>query len=304
MVEHITGLIAAPLSPLSPNGTVNLQVIKRYAEFLHTNGVVGAFVNGTTGEGLSLTAEERKAIAAQWAQDSPKGFKVIIHVGHTSLEDSIALARHAQEIGAAAIATIGPIWFKPRSVDELVDHSATIAAAAPKLPFYYYHIPSLTGLNFNMREYLRAADAKIPNLAGIKYTFENMMDMEMCRLFKNGNYDILMGRDEMLLCALVLGAKGGVGSTYNYAAPLYNTIIQAYNAGDIPKAQIWQRKSMEMIDCILDFKEFFAASKAILRMEGIDLGPVRSPLKNLSPAEEQALQAALMKIGFSGYQSK
>src|SRR3954469_8189210 len=120
---------------------------------------------------------------------------------------------------------MAPFFFRPGTVQELVDFMAQVAAAAPALPFYYYHIPSMTGVHIPAAEFLRAAADRIPNLAGVKFTFENLMDYAECVRFSGGRFDVLFGRDEMLLAGLSLGAHGAIGSTYNFAAPVYHRII-------------------------------------------------------------------------------
>ena len=131
----LQGLIAAPFTPLKADGTLNLDQVGRYAEHLAGSGVTGAFIGGTTGEGASLSTEERRLLAVQWQRTRPKGLKLIVHVGHQSLIDSRALAAHAQEIGADAIGALAPSFFRPGNVAELVACCAQIASAAPALPF-------------------------------------------------------------------------------------------------------------------------------------------------------------------------
>src|SRR5690606_838197 len=122
-----------------------------------------------------------------------------------------------------------------------------VARVCPGTPFYYYHIPVLTGVNFPMIDLLKAVDGECPNFAGIKYTQEDFMDFLSCLHFRNGKYDMLWGRDENMLSALVLGSKGAVGSTYNYIAPLYHDLITAYENGDVEQARDLQQKSIDFI---------------------------------------------------------
>ena len=107
----------------------------------------GAFVCGTTGEGQSLTSDERRQVAARWCAAAPKHFRVIVHVGHASLAEAKALAAHAAQIGAAAVAATPPYFYKPRTAEDVAACCAEIAAAAPGLPFYYYHFPDITGID-------------------------------------------------------------------------------------------------------------------------------------------------------------
>jgi N-acetylneuraminate lyase len=281
------------------DGSVNLAVIEQQAEFLHRNGVKGAFLCGTTGEGMSLTTSERMEIARRWVEAAADDFTVIVHVGHTSLEVCKSLAVHARQIGAWGMGAMAPCFFKPRSVEDLVDFCEKIAAAAPELPFYYYHIPSMTGVNFPMVEFLAAAADRMPNLAGVKYTWEDLMDFELCRKLDGGRFDMLFGRDELLLCGLALGARGAVGSTHNIAAPLYIRLIEAFLAGDLETARSLQRKSMEMIQLLNRYGDpNFVATKAVMKMLGLDCGPVRPPLRNLTTSQYEGLQAGLRQMGF------
>jgi N-acetylneuraminate lyase len=305
MPARIKGMIAAPFTPMDSDGGVHLDSIARQALFLHRNGVAGAFVCGTTGEGPSLTVFERIDVASRWVEVKPGDFLVVVHVGHSSLESSKRLAAHAEEIGAWAIASLGPVFFKPRTVEELAAYCAEVAAAAPTRPFYYYHIPSLTGIDFRMIDFLEAARDRIPTLAGIKFTHENMMDYALCRAFDGGRFDVLFGRDEMLLCALALGGRSAVGSTYNLAAPLYRQLIEAFDAGDLDGARDLQRKSIDMIRFLMETTgSFLPAAKAVMKILGVDCGPVRSPLPALTVEQFEIVRGGLEKIGFFEYCSK
>jgi N-acetylneuraminate lyase len=138
------GLIAAPFTPFRADGAINLDAVEPYAQWLQRNRVVGAFICGTTGEGPSLTLDERRQLAERWVATAPSGLRVIVHVGHTSLSDCRTLAAHAESIGADSIACLAPFFFKPAGVEGLVTWCEQVAGAAPKLPFYYYHLPSRT----------------------------------------------------------------------------------------------------------------------------------------------------------------
>ncbi|MFQ5809305.1 MAG: dihydrodipicolinate synthase family protein [Armatimonadota bacterium] len=300
---HVTGLVPAPHTPMHADGSVNLDTIEKQAELLVANGVAGVFVCGTTGEGMSLTVQERLDIAARWQAVAGEQLRVIVHVGHLCLPDSQTLAAHAQKIGAFGIGTIAPCFFRPETVEELVEYCAEVASAAPELPAYYYHIPSLSGASFAMMDFLKIAAERIPSLGGIKYTWEDLMDFGRCVRFDGGRFNILFGRDEILLSALSLGAKGAVGSTYNYAAPLYHGIIEAYEAGDLASAQAGQARAMDMVDVLHRFRGL-ACGKAVMSMIGVDCGGVRSPLRNLSSEEYATIRSELEGIGFFEYCSK
>ncbi len=299
---HIEGLIAAPFTPLKPDGSIHPEAICSYAELLAGNGVEGVFICGTTGEGMSLTLKERMQVAEAWSRQSRCGLKLIVHIGDTSLQTSKSLMLHAEEIGAYAVGMIGPCHFKPETVDVLVEYCRDVAAVSPKMPFYYYHMPSINGIDFSMRTFLEKAADTIPNLAGIKYTYEDLMDFHLCQALEGGRFDMLFGRDELLLCGLALGAKGAVGSTYNFAAPLYTRLMDEFHLGRLEKARALQRQSMEMIKIILSgSSSFLPAAKALMKQVGIDCGPVRLPLTNLTEARYRSMISRLEEAGFSTF---
>jgi len=298
MAEKTQGLIAAPCTPMDEHGELRLERVEKQAEMLARNGVAGVFVGGTTGEGPSLTVGERMELVERWTAVAPPGFRVLVHVGHTCGRDSRALSEHAREAGAGGVGALPPIFFRPRSLDDLVAWSAHVAEAAGDLPFYYYHIPSMSGVNFPMRRYLEAAGPQIPNLAGVKFTYEDLMDYALCRQLDGGRFDCLFGRDEILLSALALGARGAIGSTYNLAAPLYRRLIAAFDAGDLAAARACQQNSIAMIQAVERQGPGVVGFKEIMRMIGLDLGPVRPPLRPLSAEQVRALRAELEQIGF------
>ncbi|CAN5814711.1 dihydrodipicolinate synthase family protein [soil metagenome] len=291
------GLIAAPYTAFHADGSLHLAFIEKQAEALIANGVMGAFVCGTTGEGVSLTGTERMQVAERWQQVAGDKLRIIVHVGHTCLAESRALAAHAQQINAAAVSNCAPFFFKPANLTDLVAFCAEVAAAAPSLPYYYYHIPSMTGVSLSAASFLRAASSVIPNLAGIKFTYENLMDYAECVRLEDGRFDAVFGRDEILVAGMSMGAKGAIGSTYNFAAPIYHRIIAAFDRGDLITAQAEQARANAMIDILIRYGGL-TAGKAIMRLIGLDCGPVRLPLSDLSATQSEALRRDLEGVGF------
>ncbi|MEO8852467.1 MAG: dihydrodipicolinate synthase family protein, partial [Ginsengibacter sp.] len=248
-IQHLQGLIAAPFTPMNKEGKLNLSLIPDYYQFLKRNKNTGAFICGSTGEGVSMTTDEKKSVIKAWAEvtKEDKDFKVMALVGGTSIEDCKEIARYSQQCGLYGVSFTAPFYFKPANVSMLAACCKEIADAVPDMPFYYYHIPVLTGVGFPMIDLLKNVTGKISNFAGIKYTHEDFMDFLSCLHFENGKYDMLWGRDENMLTALAVGAKGAVGSTFNYAAPLYYALMDAFNKNDLKKAQALQQQSIDMI---------------------------------------------------------
>jgi len=171
------------------------------------------------------------------------------------------------------------------------------------MPFYYYHIPVLTGVGIPMYELLNAVDGKVPNFAGIKYTHEDFMDFLSCSNFQNGKYDMLWGRDENMLPALAVGAKAAVGSTFNYAAPLYYNLIDAFNNGEMEKAQSLQQESIDMIRLLGKYGGI-ATGKAYMKLIGLDCGEFRLPVKNMSNENFELFKKEVGQLDFQNYCSK
>ena len=294
---RLNGLIAAPFVAFRPDGSLNLDRIEAQAHSLLANGVSGAFVCGTTGEGASLSVAERMLVAKRWCEVAGANLRVIVHVGQTALPDCRALAEHAQQIGAKGVGCYAPFFFKPSNQEDLVAFCAQVAAAAPALPFYYYQIPSMTGVQLPAADFLKLAHDRIPNLAGVKFTFENLMDFAECIRMQDGRFDVVFGRDEILLAGLSLGAKGAIGSTYNFAAPIYHRIMEAFERGDLESARAHQARANAMISIFVRFGGQ-PAGKAIMRFIGLDCGAARLPLRSPSEAREQELRAELEAVGF------
>ncbi len=298
-MEKIKGLIDAPFTPFYPNGDVNYEPIPAYAAMLKKNGLKGVFINGSSGEGYMLTDDERKRLAETWVKAAPEGFKVIVHVGSCCVRASRELARHAAEIGAWGIGAMAPPFPKIGRVEELVKYIEEIAGGAPELPFYYYHIPAFNGAYLPMVDLLKAVDGRVPNFAGIKYTFESLYEYNQCRLYADGKFDMLHGQDETILpCLAMGGARGGIGGTTNYNGRELTAIIDAWDRGDIEAARDHQNFSQEVINVICRYRGNIVGGKRIMKLIGLDLGPNRTPFRNVTPEEEVAMKQELEAIGF------
>lgn len=295
--RKLEGLVAATYTPFDTHNDINTSVVGPMVESLLSDGVSGLYVCGSTGEGMSLASDERKAVAAAYVAAAGGRVPVIVQVGHNSLVEAQRLAAHAQEAGADVISATCPSYFKVASVEALVDCMSELAAAAPELPFYYYHIPALTGSTIAIDEFLRAGRERIPNLVGLKYTDTKLFEFQECLALEGGSFDVVWGCDEMLLGALATGTQAAIGSTYNVAAPLYRRIIGAFGDGDLPEARRLQLLSVKMIRILNQFP-FHAAMKSVLTLRGFSMGGCRRPQGNLSPADVSILKTQLEEIGF------
>jgi N-acetylneuraminate lyase len=182
-------------------------------------------------------------------------------------------------------------------VDVLVDCCAEIASAAPTTPFYYYDIPSLTGVSLPMPQFLEKAADRIPTLAGLKFTNPDLMSYQYCLRSHGGTWDIPFGVDEHMLGALAMGAKGAVGSGFNFAAPIYQRLLKAFAASDLATAREEQFRGVQLIELLASFG-YMAAAKATMGMLGVDVGPARLPNSRMTDSQIRDLHGRLEQIGY------
>ena len=295
----LTGLIPACHTPFDRAGNLNLSIVEQQAALFRESGLRSVFVGGTTGEFASLTMSERKALCERWVAVAGDSLQVAVHAGSNCQADAIELAAHAQKAGATAVAAVAPSYFKPTTVADLIDFLAPIAAGAGPLPFYYYHIPCMTNVRLSVAELLREARGRIPNLRGLKFSHDDMVDLQGCITAEGGAFDVLFGFDEALLAGLGFGVAGAVGGTYNFAAPLYQRLMRAFEKGDLAAARSAQFRATEMVK-VLAASGFTAASKAVMGFVGVDCGPVRAPLRNLAGEEVHVLYDKLARLEVFG----
>lgn len=291
-------LIAAAHTPFDGDGALDLVPVAAQVAHLRSVGVDGVLVAGSTGEGSSLTTDERRRLAAHWVE-AGDGLEVMIQVGHASVHEAIELARHAAECGAAGICAAPPSWFPIDSPRVLADVCAEIASAAPNVPFLYYHIPVLSHVHVKMAALLDIVRGEVPNFAGIKFTHDDAEDFVACRARHDG-VRMLWGRDEVLVAGLSVGAHGAVGSTYNFATPLYRRLIRAFHDGDLETANELQARAATLVDR-LAAHGYAAAAKSLMAQLGVDCGSVRLPLARLEPGGAERVRADLDALGFFGW---
>jgi len=292
---RMAGLYAAAFTPTDAKGNFAPGAVPQIVDHLASRGVSGLYLTGSAGEGPLLSDEERREVVEAYLGAARGRLPGVVQIGHNSLRAAAALAVHAASCGAAAISATPPLYFKPGSVPELIASLSEIAAAAPNLPFYYYHIPAVTGVNLDMVAFLEEARGKIPTLAGIKFSDSSLDVFSLCVALEG--FDLVYGRDEMLLPALSVGAKGAVGSTYNYFAPLANRIIAAAEAGDWHEARGLQVRYNRLVRAIQQAGGQ-CMLKPVMKLVGIDCGPNRLPLRTPSVAELCALEKTFESLGF------
>lgn len=305
---RLDGLVSAVMTGFDKNGEVDPSLIPKQQAYLNETGVKWVFVGGTTGESLSLTVAERKILTEKWLAT---GTSVIIHCGAESLKDARELAKHAMEAGAKAVAAMPPTFFKPANAKALAMTLASVCSAAPSLPCYYYHIPSMTGVIQPMMDLVKAIEPLAPNFAGIKYTglytTPGFMDAQDVLNYKDGKFEVLSGREEMMLEALAIGIKGHVGSQFNFAGDLFNSIRNQFGGEGLTakNAKELRAKQLNAVNLIHSWSkaspEGTNGAKFFMNLAGVPVGEARLPslpidadgANALKKAHDEFCQAAL-----------
>jgi N-acetylneuraminate lyase len=266
MSASLSGIYPAFLTPLDANRRFVPKVAEVLLQYLLSTGVDGTYVAGSTGEGLLLPLEDRKALVETLMPVLPQGKKLIVHVGAKRVEDAIALAHHAAEQGAHAVSSL-----PPEGDAQHVREYYRALAEESVLPLILYYFPKATPTAFlDPQELLNACD--LPNVLGVKFTDFNVYLLQ--RLVKRGKL-VFNGYDEALAAGLLMGAQGGIGSTYNVMPQVYIEIFRAAQRGDWETARTWQSRSNAVLDILLKYP-FFPALRAVMHHRGFDCGPLLS----------------------------
>lgn len=299
-------LVAAPFTPLQPDGKADINRIDAYAGFLKDNRINGVFIAGTSGEGVRLSLKERKRVAERWISNQTDHFPVIVHTGGSCPEDTQELSAHAEGLKAAGISAMAPTFFKPGNIEELTLYCQSVAQSAPSTPFYYYHIPEMSGTRFPMRKFLPMAAERIETFAGIKFTCEDLHDYALTKEIAGESYELFWGVDNAMTSALAVGCSSAVGSMYNYAAPAFRSLIDCFASGDILRANACQLKIMKIVEILINSPlPVIETQKVIMRYTGMDLGP--STFCNLIedfPAGEKEVHRLLDKLDFKAFHNR
>jgi N-acetylneuraminate lyase len=226
--------------------------------------------------------------------------KIVVHVGTSNLMEAAAMAEHAQSSGVDGIAMVPTFYFRPKDLNDLVKQCEYIAGVAPTLPFFYYNIPSLTGVNFPMIRFIELAAKRIPNFAGIKNSFNDLVDYQHCLHFAKEKYALYWGSDEVFTMLYAGGNRHYVGSTYNYMNSLYLKVIDAIADGDHDTVAKLQADADAIYHVILAYNNIISG-KEMMKFMGVDCGPVRRPLNSLSVTDSQTLLQKLKATPIFNY---
>ncbi len=286
--KRFSGVMPALLTPLRPDGSVNRQSVTDLIEWQLAHGADGFYVCGSTGEGPVLPSAVRMdmletAIAAVHGR-AP----VIAHVGAIDSAEAMSLARHASQAGADGISSVPPNFYFDYQADEIIDYYERLAGQSD-LPLLLYAVPRLAYLDING---IVSRLLAVPNIVGLKDTRAQYYNLWKLSQLNGGDINIINGPDEMLICGLMMGADGGIGSTYNIMMPWYADLYRRFRQGDLDGARQCQTRINRVIDILLKWG-CLRALKAYLTLNGFDMGHTAYPQRQLTPDEAKALKAEI-----------
>ncbi len=271
MNANYHGTYAALVTPYTPDNRVNYDELQKLVRYLISQGIDGFYVGGSTAEAFLLQEEERKKILEAVVEANAGERKVICHVGAISTDAAIDFACHAEKTGADAVSAISPFYYK-FSEKEIIGYYKDIMNAT-SLPMFIYNFPNFSG--FSLSEEVLCEMEEHKNLAGVKFTSTDMFMLERIKT-NHPNLVVWNGFDEMLAAGLIMGADGGIGSTYNCMPRLIHKIFDSFCAGDIEKTHEYQTLANDVIKAICRHG-VFASVKTILEMDGFQFGGCRKP---------------------------
>lgn len=293
----IRGVFPALLTPFHDNNTVNYSALEQHIEFLIAKGVHGLFPLGTTGEGMLLSLEERKSVAAQVVTFANGRIPVVVHVGDQTTERTIELAQHAEQIGAAGVSVICPYFF-PVDDEAIYQHYSRVAkSVSDDFPVFVYNFPGNARNEITLAVLLRLIENH-DNIRALKFSSDNFTQILQIIEAVPQHFPLMLGPDHFFLAGLHAGAAGGVSGNANvYPEPFVKT-YQYYTEGKWEEAKKMQR-SIWKVSAALKNGTSLSHFKHALAFRGITGSSiVRAPLRNITEEEKNAMFAELEQFAF------
>jgi N-acetylneuraminate lyase len=290
MPKPLAGMHAALMTAFGDDGAFDPARQRALDACVLRQGLTGLYVGGSTGEQGTMESDEVEAVHAVAAEDAAgTGAVLIAHVGLPSLRESVRLARAAARRGYHALSALPPHSYP--FADSEIEAYYRVLADATDLPLIVYEIPIRTGRPLGLDMLLRLLD--IPRVAGIKFTSTDLFKMTML-MRRRPEKTVFFGFDEMYAAGAIMGADGGIGSTYNLFGKLYVAIDAAVRAGDVARAQALQTISQEFVEVLLDMG-VVPGLKAAFRLRGVEIGDCRAPMTLRGEGNEATITAFLTR---------
>lgn len=287
-LKKYEGVIPAFYACYDENGEVSPERVRALTQYHIDKGVQGVYVNGSSGECIYLSVEDRKLILENVMAVAKGKLTVIVHVACNNTKDSVELAKHAESLGVDAIAAIPPIYFRLPAYS-IARYWNDMSKAAPNTDFIIYNIPQLSGTTLTRDLY--AEMRKNPRVIGVKNSSMPTQDIQMFVVDGGDDHIVFNGPDEQFISGRVIGAKAGIGGTYGVMPDLFLKLNELIKESDFETAKELQYAINDVIYKMVSGRaNLYAVIKEILRLnEKLDLGSVRAPLE---PLHEEDLTIA------------
>lgn len=278
------GVVIAAITPMNPDGSVDYEGVEAFAEYLSQSGVNCLYPNGTNGESLLLTKEERERIAEIFVRVSNHRVPVFIQCGAMTTEEAASHAQHAVKIGADGIGVMTPAFFTMDDEGLFQYFSAVITPLPEDFPVYIYNIPGCTGNDVSPALMARLLKT-FPNIRGIKFSKPDLMRLEDYMLACERKPDLLIGCDSLFVPCLTIGGVGEVSGPGALFYERFTRMYRQYTEGDFVGAMETQKQIVET-DRKLGGIPGIPALKTLLKLRGvIKCDACRAPLRPLTEEE-------------------
>ena len=285
-MKKLHGVITAMTTPFCADGSVDVKALEAQAEFLIQKGVQCLYPCGTTGEMYLMSAQERELVAETVVRQAAGRVTVFIHTGAMSVQETIRLSKHAQQIGADGVGVVTPSYFTVHA-QAMVEYYKTVCTALPEdFPVYVYVIPQLAHNDISAQTMQEIADA-CKNVVGVKYSFADMRRINEYLLVRNGNFSVVPGADDLFLPCLACGCDGVVSGCSGPFPEAFVAVYKAFVRGDIAAARDAQQRATQLVKQ-MKFGADMSIFKNILTLRGVTGGHMRAPLADLTA--EQVVQ--------------
>jgi N-acetylneuraminate lyase len=289
------GVIPAFYACYDDNGEISPERVRELTEFHIKKGVKGIYVNGSSGECIYLSVEERKLILENVMAVGKGKLTVIAHVACNNTKDSVELAKHAESLGVDAIAAIPPIYFRLPEY-AIAAYWNSMSNAAPSTDFIIYNIPQLAGVALTQGLY--AEMRKNPRVIGVKNSSMPVQDIQMFCAAGGEDYIVFNGPDEQFISGRAIGAEGGIGGTYGVMPELFLKLNDLVIENRMEEAKKLQYDINEIIYKMCSCHgNMYGVIKEILRInENLNIGSVREPLAALIEEDMEVVKEAATMI--------
>jgi len=288
----IEGIITALLTPFTKDEQIKEDALRKLIDFQVEHGVHGLFPLATTGEGMKLSMEKRKRVAEIVVDQTKARVPIILHVGTQDTEMTIELAKHAEDLDVDAICAVGPFYYKPDALG-LIQHYKRIGEAAD-LPLFIYNNVERQGYNISPEDFEKIIK-NVPQVIGLKDTSYNINQLQYYVHKFGENYTIIGGGDPMMFTTFAVGAAAHISAISNVFPELTIQLYEAVKRGDYEKARELQFRLNDIRDVIRK-GPYITPYKEALKLRGIDMGTVSSPLRPMNEEEIRTLRENLKKL--------